>query len=356
MPLAITLSKTRFRFDSLVKPSITATGITNVGKILVARDAYLPISNSTPYEYSPLNQTDEKVIELRNVARPTWSLGSNVSLDASDPKKSTANSDSGASVSALNSTNCAIEGAATAVNLKCGISLQSGSVAYNESGEHCLIFGDNGIVSVWENGSQLHYTQRAYAVGDIGLIDKQGSVVRYYLMSDGVLHLLRTTRSRLTDADIKGVVILYHINAKLSGAYIYANESTSASIETFGVLSNFQDWQNDFAFTSTAEVLTMQDGNKSYTFANSKKRLRTINATRNVVSKEDREKFLAFFDYHGVEKDFIFVDNARKDASDAGAEFWANFASPFGDKARSSCLSAESAVIVESFRKDIVLL
>lgn len=245
MALGLSQTKTKFRYDSPVVPQITATGITNFGKLMIAKDLYETVVNSVAYTYNPPNQSDDKAIQLRNVARPTWTLGTNVALDANDPKKSTADSDSGANVSALNATNCAIEGKTTSVSLLCGLSLQTGTVQYskdNASAEHCLIFQADGYCAVYENGVRFDYTLTAYAVGDVGLIDKQGTIIRYYLIQSGVMKLLRTTRSKLTDSDIKGVIILYHINAKLSEAYIYANESISSSIETIGVLDGFQDW------------------------------------------------------------------------------------------------------------------
>lgn len=363
MALGLSQTKTRFRFDSPIAPEITATGITNVGQLMIAKDLYVTVVNSTPYTYNPPNQSENKTIQLRNVARPTWTLGTNVALDSSDPKKSTANSDSGANVASLNATNCAIEGKTTAVNLLCGISLQTGTVTYSKddaSAEHCLIFQDDGYCAVYENGVRFDYTLTEYAIGDVGVIDKQGSIIRYYLIQSGVMKLLRTTRSKLTDADIKGVVILYHINAKLSEAYIYANESISSSIETIGVLENFQNWENDYSIVSTAEILQMQDGNPNFTFSNSKKRLRSLNASR-LLTKTDlglgkRLDYIDFFNFHGIEKEFIFIDRARLDVNDEVEWFWARFASPFGDKMRSQCLSVDNAQIIETFRKDKIIL
>ncbi len=352
MSLALSTTKTRFRYDSPVTPIITPTGITDVGKLKINQDFYDTVTNSADYNYHPLNQTDYKIIELRNVLRPSWSLGTNVSIVSSDPKKSTTNSNSGASISALE-TNCSIEGKATATNLLSGVSLQSGTVSFDKDSsdiEHALIFQENGVIAVYEAGNRIDYTQRNYQVNDIGLIDKQGSIIRYFLVRNGVIQLLRATRSKLDDDDIKGVIILYHIDAQLSEAYIYVDEKTSLTIETIGVLENFQDWFNDWSLTSTAESLVAQDGNISSTFSNGKKRIRSLSATRNVINKTDAEVFRQFFEYHGNEKDFIFIDKAKDEW------FWATFASPFGNKSRPSCLAAENASVIESFRKDVILL
>jgi hypothetical protein len=358
MPLGLATSKTRFRYDSPIKPEITPSGITNIGKLRVGFDLYETVTNAVAYEYDPPNQTDTKTIELRNVLRPAWDLGANVSLVSSDPKKSTANSNSGASFSALD-PNCSIEGKIADTGLICGVSLQTGTVSYDKASadvEHALMSEGNGYVAVYELGVRLDYTLTRCQTNDIILIDKQDTVVRYLLVRGGAITILRQTRSKLTDGDIKGVLILYSIDAQLTEAYVYENEKTSLTLETFGVLENFQDWFNDFSTQSTAETLLAQDNTPHFTFPNGKKRIRVLNATRNVVSKTDARTFQEFFDHHGIEKDFIFVDQAKKDVDNEATWFWAKFASPFGNKTRPSCLAAETAIIQESFKKDVIPL
>ena len=361
MALGLTLSKTRFRHDSPFPPIITPTGITDIGRLFIygkgAVNLYEAVANSAEYEYQPSNESITRQIQLRNVHRPTWTLGTNVSLVSSDPKKATANSDSGAYIASLGAT-CSIEGKVTTLDKKCGVSLQSGTVNYDEANATCemaLIFQADGLMAVYEGGVRIEYTLKPYQIDDIGLIDKQGDIVRYYLVRDNILHLIRTTRSKVDDSDVKGVIILYHIDAQLTEAYTLT-DSLTKSMEIVAVVDDFQGWFNDYNILPTAESLLAQDNNPQFTYPNHKQTLRQLSADRSVVNKADRRKFVDFYNFHNTGKEFIFIDKAKKDANNKNEWFWARFTSGFGDKSRRSCLYAENAVITETFRLDNIPL
>lgn len=359
MSLAITATKTRFRFDSPILPEYTVTGIVHIGRVFIyAKDAvnlYVSITNSTPFSYEPTNQSANRTLQVRDVYRPSWTLGTNVSLDSSDPLKSTANSNSGAYIGSL-PNNCSIEGSPTSLDKKCGVSLQSGSVDYTENAEHCIIFQEDGLMAVYEAGVRKEATLRSYQDDDIGLIDKQGDIIRYYLVRDGILHLLRTTRSQLDNSDIKGVIILYHIGAKLENAFVFNDVSITKTLEVVGVFSDLQGWFNDYIINPTAVSLVAQDNNPEFTYNNAKKTIRQLTAARNLVNREERREFVNFYNYHITDKEFIFIDYAKRDTNNKPEWFWARFGSGFGDKTRAGCVNEENVLIVETFRNDIIPL
>lgn len=362
MALALTISKTRYRYDSPILPVAIPTGITDVGRLFIygknAVNLYETVTNSAEYEYHPSNQSVTRQIQLRNVHRPSWTLGSHVSLVSSDPKKSTANDADGSYIGSLGA-NCSIEGKATAIDKKCGVSLQSGSVQYDESNASCemaLIFQADGLLAVYELGVRIEYTLTPYQVGDIGLIDKQGDIVRYFLVRNNVLRLIRTTRSKVSDSDVKGVLILYNIDAQLSEAYTLT-DSLTKTLEVVAVLDKFQGWFNDYNILSTADSLLAQDNNPQFTYPNNKQTIRQLSADLNLVDKTERRLYVDFFNFHNTGQEFIFIDKAKKDGNNKFEWFWARFTSGFGDKSRrGGCLFAESAVITETFRLDNIPL
>lgn len=264
---------------------------------------------------------------------------------------------------ALDSNKCSIQAKMPGWNViasdMAAISLQSGTVSHqhytSNTIEHALIFGLYGQGQIRELGVIPPVNGYfKWEAGDIGLIELIDGVVRYYLIKpDGTMLLLRTTRSKLA-SDVYGEMALYGASTILLDVLVWSNVYASTSFEMIGVLEGFQDWFNDFSHSSTAEAIQMADNNPQFQFPNHKKRLRSLNASLNMRVKADRDKYLNFFNWHGVEEEFIFIDNAHKDTDNETTEFWARFGSPFGDKVRNSCLTAHQAVIMESYRNDYI--
>lgn len=238
-----------------------------------------------------------------------------------------------------------------------GLSLQnsSGSIHQdptNVAVSHAMRFDDNGQCIIFENGAICGYFRAAYV--QTAMIELTSGVVRYYFIyADGSMKLLRTTRSKLTSAP-KATIMLYAPDVQVTDVWVMSNAQTTQSFESIGALYNFQDWFNEYALASTAEAIQMADNNPQFTFPNHKKRLRTLQANLNRRELSDRLAFIEFFNYHGTEKEFIFVDNARKDSNGNREEFWARFGSPLSDKMRASCISAAAATIIESYRNDYI--
>lgn len=152
----------------------------------------------------------------------------------------------------------------------------------------------------------------------------------------------------------KAEFMLYDNGVLFDDIAITQTYETETSIETVGVLEDFQDWKNDFSVVSTADSLTMANNEPEFTFANAKKRLRSVTPNLARRTKEDRLAYEAFFDWHGMEKNFIWVDKAKQDADDNDTEWWAKFTSPFGDRSLNKCLTAHTAQIMESYKRTYV--
>lgn len=259
-------------------------------------------------------------------------------------------------------------------NSECGISLQNSNTTptheYSSGGAHTMLaqdYGDGtGQVTIRENGVIVaSHAYHRYQERQTMMIELEDGIVRYWLIgmfkgtveadAPGVgsqMRLLRTTRSKLTTTPLAQVTVTN--NAKVDNILVCNNIKTTRTFESVGVLEGFQDWFNDYSIASTAEAIEMADNNPQFTFPGHKKRRKSLSANLNVRTADERAGYVRFFDFHGIEEEFIFVDNARAGEDGLKDEFWARFASPFGDKMRASCLSAHNAVILESYRNDYI--
>lgn len=208
---------------------------------------------------------------------------------------------------------------------------------------------------IYEAGVIKRYFR--WHTGDRVILELNTGIVRYYLVKpDGRMILLRATASKLTTVPIAQISGLGNGGSDQGGmddVGLY-NAKATANFESIGVLEGFQDWFNELSRSSSAEAIEMADSNPQFTYPNRKKRLRTLSANLNMRTTADRLDYIDFFNNHGMETEFIFVDKARVDRDGNNEWFWARFGSPFGDKMRASCLSAHSAVIVESYRDDYI--
>lgn len=374
MVLSISIDQSQFRLDSERPPYATLGGLVAPSFIKIADWSYKPVDHSLVLLEPPNRSRAVLPVSVRNLDDTVaGSWGNDADISEID------NSPAGTGKSFLRTANEGFDGAwnpveldgqtvvsiqakITSIYLSTGISFQSNIVSHNyldTSIEHAMLLGYAGQGQIRELGQvPIVNGYFQYEVGDTAMIELTGGyaagVIRYFLIkADGTMQLIRTTRSRLTNHPI-AELLLYFTNSRLNNVLYCNDQEATTNFETIAILENFQDWFNDFFVASTADVIQMADNNPQFTFPNHKQRLRTLTANLNMRQKADRDDFLAFFNYHGIEIPFIFIDNAHKDPNGNPTEFWARFSSAFGDKARQSCLSAHAATIIEDYRNDYI--
>lgn len=232
----------------------------------------------------------------------------------------------------------------------------------NTNIKHAMIFGQNGQLTIREATVKPKSVAGdfAYEVGDTGMIKLDSSmIVRYYLIKpDGRMILLRTTRSKLTTAPTPEVM-LYADAASLSNVLL-CHESAGTTFENIGVArrekgtKEWQKWENSRTRISNADPIVLADGESEYTFPSSKKVLRQYSLTPKTFNNAGFQDFEDFFNWHGNEKNFIFIDAARKDIDGNKQEFWARFASGFTDTTKNACIFEHNVPIIEAYRGDFI--
>lgn len=366
MPLSISLSREQFRYGSSIFPVITTSGyasghgVLKMGEIryypnLPVEAFTLPLPNKS---HAPLT------LCIREVEFPTWVTDANIASSGGGRNvlRTSGSGYAGAYVNtALDGDKCSVEGTTPAVAGLCGISLQNGGATilhdYTDPDViHSVTFKPNGVGEIRELGelvAQGAYFQ--YESSDKILLELTDGVLKYYLVKQDTfeLVLLRSTRSKLTE-DPKLEVMCHDNGSGFGGLGYTQTDEATADIEIVASLENFQDWNNEYFIASTADAIMMANNEPQFTFPNPKKRLRSLNANLATRNKEFRLEYEDFFNWHGMEKEFLFIDKAKTDANDLPVEWWARFGSPFGDRSRNSCLSAHSAQIIESYRRDYV--
>lgn len=366
MALSISTDKTKWRYDStglvgFVPVDIADTGIVQFGEWDYKRGV------TTDFEHRFRNRSYiDLPITLRDAVEvPTWVLTSGVTGSGAGPILNGNIPGGGAGVNG-GYYNTAIDGDLCSVQARVesggGISLQDGSLTpthdyTNAQVAHsmrCLGDGSGEIRElgvVVPVGGNFQWTLEGT---DTILIQLKAGVVKYFLVKeDDTMILLRTTRSKLTE-DPKFEINLEDEANSLSEIYFTQTTEASTEIEIVGVLENFQDWNNEYFISSTADAIVMANNEPQFTYPNPKTRIRALNANLAMRDKTFRLYAEDFFNWHGTEKEFLFVDKAKTDIDDVATEWWARFASPFGDRSRNSCLSAHSAQIVESYRRDYI--
>lgn len=370
MTLAISIDKDQFRYGSTLFPLISSTPAGADGAVIqIGEWDYLDDSEDAIYWPFRNRSEDSLVVAIRP----------RTLVDSGDFTTGGGTFDydfvSGAYVgdvtlswayypTALDGNKCSVEFGIVTVpsagtSERINLSIQNGdqTIVHDYSlgnAVHAVTLLPSGIGQISEIGSILGTGRNFfYETGDKILLKLESGIVKYFLVKpDRSMVLLRATRSKLT-ADPK---FEFSITGPASVNRLWFSETyeETAEITVIGSLENFQDWNNEFAISSTAESILMANNEPQFTFPNSKKRLRSLAANLALRDKTDRLAYEEFFNWHGVEKEFIFVDKAKTDIDDNSTEWWARFASPFGDKSRNSCLSSHSAQIVESYRKDVV--
>ncbi len=368
MALAISVDQTIWRADSVEYPRITSSGYT-YGLLKIGEEQYVE-GISSPADWHFLNKSNRSLpLIVREGIAPTWTH-SGTAGTGYGPLAATAGAPANGvgayDATALNATNCSIEGRVINADRSVGISLQNGdaTVVHDYTGanaKHAMYFQNTngepfGQGTIWEAGSIVtHGGYFQYALNDKGLIEKTGDIVRYYLVKpDYSMILLRTTRSKLTAAPKAEVKIYGATGSAIDHIITTSNDEASTTIEIIGVLENFQDWKNDFFRSSNADAIQMANNEPEFTYPNPKKRLRSLSANLASRSKTQALAFEAFFDWHGMEKEFLFVDKAKTDANSNPTEWWARFSSPLGDKTSAACIYSHQATITESYRRDYI--
>lgn len=259
-----------------------------------------------------------------------------------------------------------VQATAMSINLSSGISLQDspfGSHDYfSPDVAHAVIFGQNGQLTIRELGvkPKSWTSDYQYEVGDKAMIELiDNFIVKYYLIKpDNTMILLRTTLSKLT-TDPTADVMLFQTGSSLKNVILcYAVDEVT--FENIGVArrakgeKEWQKWENQRQRISNAIPIQLADGEFEYTFPSSKKVLRQHSLTPKTYNNAGFQAFEDFFNWHGNEKNFIFVDEARKDAFDNKQEFWARFAGPMSDSSKNACLFDYGVPVIEAYRGDFI--
>jgi hypothetical protein len=322
----ISINKPQHRYDSTTKPVITIGAQGTYPKLFVRDYLYEEMPTSS-YLWSPPNRTDYPLeVEVRDMFLSTWTLSSGVGNSANNFTKTASEGYSGAYATAIGSGNCSIEGKPGYIYGNTVFALQSGVFTFDYYAgdvEHALVFNQDGIGFIRERGAQkIWFT---WEIGDTGLVELYGGIVFYYLIKeDGTKILLRSKRSLLS-YPITPTIVLYQVGAVANSVRIWNASGAATSTELYGILDDFQDWQNPASWESLADKTMNKDKTEDFTYFSELKNLMTQSIS---ISWDDAEKyqaFLEFFKWHDISREFIFKDNARH------IEYFAKFVSAFKD-------------------------
>ncbi len=315
MPIGISITKMQHRFDSPSLPYITVSGSTGFNRILIP-GVYSYYQGNEVLPWTPPNRSYEnlviKALELNGV---TYVPATGTTFDSGSAAITRTGADgfSGA-VAGPWSTDIAIEGKPTNILVTTGISLQSGTIDYDfifSNGiEHCIIFGVSNALSIWEHG--VYKGGCFWALGDRGLIIREGDIVKYYVIrANGTVELLRSTRSNLA-ASVYAVPMVYHNGATVENCFVYVGTKAETTITTYGVLDGtFQDWGNQQQFESLAEKTMTKDKVEDFTYLSPVENVISMGLNLEWREEEKYQEFREFFEHHDLKRPFIFKDAAR---------------------------------------------
>lgn len=353
MALSISFSKLLHRFDSTAKPVFTASGYSNSPRWYFKGYKYL-VGSGSPYTFTPLNRTDKILVELRDAITGGWNL-SNASF-AGQNLTTTAGGFCGAKAGGPFS-NVSIEGNPTDISSQIvflGLQAES-TYTFNHTVSafhHCLLFSPNGIGEIWEAG--LKVQSFIWELGDKGLLEKIDGIIKYWLIkSNGDMKLIRSVRSLFT-GDVAIIAGASTNNSTINNIYIWLGDKTSVNLETFGVLdSSYQDWQNQAVWESLAEKTMNKDKRETFTYFTRLKQLKTLSLELEWREESEYLAFLSFFNWHDLDKDFIFIDTARNTAQ---KEMFVKFVSGFKDSPLGGALYGISIDIRQSLYRNTFVI
>jgi hypothetical protein len=377
MPPAISINTSQHRNDSTILPIVSISGYLNIPFIKLHNWQYFaPINNN--FLIIPNNRYLKNCkVELRdckydftNWTRDTSSGGFSITGISGNGFLRTGGDAGGSWNGAYYNTQLTgnivtIQATAQSVNLSAGISLQDypfGNHNYFTANvAHCIIFGQDGQLSIREKGNLVKTSYFKYDVGDVGMIEynKIKNTVSYYLVKGKEMILLRTTRPKLT-TDPVAEMLLFLPGSSLKNVLISSNSEVSTEFENVSVairkefVQAWQLWKNQRTRTSNVESIQLADGEFEYTYPNSKTIFRQLALTPKSYNAEGFHNFEDFFNWHGDEKEFIFIDLPRKDAQGNPQEFWAKFLGGINDTTGNGCLFDYQTQIIETFRNDYI--
>lgn len=379
MALAISLNQTVHRNDSTRFPQATISGYDETPFIKLSNWQYFKTETDVFYIFPSNRSLKDCPVILRDCKFD----GGNWTKDAPSGDFSIATTDTGFSRSggdtdgswkgayyddALTGDIITVQAKATSINLSTGISLQDSPFTshdyFSADVAHSIIFGQNGQLSIFELGIKpaSQNVDFRYEVGDVGMIelDNVNGIVRYYLVKpDNSTVLLRTTRSKLT-TDPVAEAMLYFPDSELEDVFICDGSEAVTTFENIGVarlekgVKEWQKWGNQRSRVSNANPIQLADGEFAFTFPSSKRTLRQLSLTPKTFNNGGFQDFEDFFNWHGNEKTFIFVDQVRKDALGNPQEFWARFGGPMTDTSKNACLFDYGVPVVEVNRSDYI--
>lgn len=324
-------SKYQHRFDTETKPYFAVLEAGSYPKLMIRDYLYDEVSG-TQYNWNPLNRTDLGLtVEVRDLFLSSWTLSSGISNSSNNFTKTATEGFSGAYADTIAAGNCSIEGKPGYIYGNTVFALQSGTFTFdyfNGDIEHALVFNtavgtSKGIGFIKERGEFKKYFE--WEVGDTGLVELHNGIVRYYrIKADKTKILLRSKRSLLS-YPITPTVVLYQVDAVANSVRIWNGSGASLSMDLFGVLEDFQDWQNPASWESLAEKTMNKNKTEDFTYFSDVKNLMTQSLNVAWDEIEKYRAFLEFWKWHDLDRPFIFKDNARH------TEYFAKFVSAFRD-------------------------
>lgn len=370
----ISIIPEQVRFDSTILPIITSDLSVTNGFVQIDNWQYLPFVS--PKTFIPLNRTKKNIpLVLKNCEFPDLDtpLETGISASASSIERISGEGYSGAITDdALDADFCSVQVKITSTALTTGISLQDESETISHiyfdvaTVAHAILLGQEGFGKIIELGEAVaNNASFKYEVGDTVMIEHKGGIangiVRYYLIKpDGMMKLLRTTRTKLTE-NPKAEFLLYFTGSQLDDVNVFSNDFVETTFESIGVAYFRNDtkqlyWQmfdNQKSSQSIGESLELADKRTKTTYSNSKRRLASWGLTPKAQSIDEYWKYQDFVDYHDTAREFIFIDYARK-KDGVPTEYWVKFTSAFVDATRNGCQFNQSQSIVEDFRTDYI--
>jgi hypothetical protein len=331
--ISLTLNKNKFRFDEAPGdfPVLNIEGLTNNDATVITDIFRFGYDNGSNVDIVPhLNRTvnlDPKVIDT---FVPTLTFGSGVSWLGPTLRKTTADSFSGAYSAPVASGYVSIQAEnANVGNLTVGISLQSGAVSYDHFSspnvENAMVFISSGQLAIYEKGVPIMAVPGGTSAIAFMEYDSDG-IVNYYIAryeTDYTMELIRSIRSDMA-YPITPVYLMFSLNSYL-GVPKVGTRYKQAELEEIGVLSGFEDWKNPRRIISTHTPITLKSGRQKFFTFSPLDTLREWEAKLTFRDYIEYLDYLAFYEWHGIQKEFIFRSLAREE------ERWARFTEPFGD-------------------------
>lgn len=376
MVLSVSIYPNLFRHDSTILPVLSGADVSgDIGYFQIENWLYFPFQNEDK-PFLPPNRTKREVsVKLKDCSFPTLTYDANISQGVGATiERSSGTGYAGAyTTTALSDTKCSIQMKTASTYYSTGISLQDGSGTIEDdytvaTVAHSILLGQSGLGIIRELGELVvNNAFFKYEIGDSVMIELDNGIVRYYLFKEnGEMQLIRTTRSKLTEAP-KAEIMLYYPESRAEDVYVCDGESLIAetTFENIGVAYNqrfdgvsnklsWQKWQNPRAIQTIGDALEMADKRQEFTYPNEKTSLVSFQITPLAKNKTAMRELENFFRWHKNDTEFIFLDYARKDDDGNPTEYWMRFAAAISDQTKNGCVFDESVQMIEDFRNEYV--